>query len=80
MPRFAILVFPGSNCEGDVLYALRDVLGQEAELVWHKETSLDGFDAALLPGRLRSRRLSPAGRHRSILSHHGTFDLDGGDG
>ena len=50
MPRFAVLVFPGSNCEGDVLYALRDVLGQEAELVWHKETSLDGFDAALLPG------------------------------
>ena len=50
MPRFAVLVFPGSNCEGDVLYALRDVLGQEAELVWHKETSLAGFDAALLPG------------------------------
>ncbi|MGH9463746.1 MAG: phosphoribosylformylglycinamidine synthase subunit PurQ [Vicinamibacteria bacterium] len=50
MPRFAVLVFPGSNCEGDVLYALRDVLGQEAELVWHKETSLAAFDAALLPG------------------------------
>ena len=50
MPRFAIVVFPGSNCEGDVLYALREVLGQEAELVWHKETSLAGFDAALLPG------------------------------
>jgi phosphoribosylformylglycinamidine synthase I len=50
MPRFAVLVFPGSNCEGDVLYALREVLGQEAELVWHKETSLSGFDAALLPG------------------------------
>lgn len=50
MPRFAVLVFPGSNCEGDVLYALRDVLGQEAELVWHKQTSLAGFDAALLPG------------------------------
>ena len=50
MPRFAVVVFPGSNCEGDVLYALRDVCDQEAELVWHKETSLDGFDAALLPG------------------------------
>lgn len=50
MPRFAVIVFPGSNCEGDVLYALRDVLGQEAELVWHKQTSLTGFDAALLPG------------------------------
>jgi phosphoribosylformylglycinamidine synthase len=50
MPRFAIVVFPGSNCEGDVQYALHDVLGQEAELVWHKETSLAGFDAAFLPG------------------------------
>ena len=50
MPKFAVLVFPGSNCEGDVLYALREVMGQQAELVWHKETSLEGFDAALLPG------------------------------
>jgi len=50
MPRFAVLVFPGSNCEGDVLYALRETVHQEAELVWHKETSLADFDAALLPG------------------------------
>ena len=55
MPRFAVLVFPGSNCEGDVLYALRDVLGQEAELVWHKKTSLDGPPPKLppLPDELR---------------------------
>ena len=50
MPRFAIVVFPGSNCEEDVRYALADVLDQDAELVWHKETSLDGFDAIILPG------------------------------
>ncbi len=50
MPRFAIPVFPGSNCEEDVRYALESVLGQKAELVWHKETSLAGFDAAILPG------------------------------
>ena len=50
MPRFAIVVFPGSNCEEDVRYALADVLDQDAELVWHKENSLDGFDAIILPG------------------------------
>jgi phosphoribosylformylglycinamidine synthase len=48
--RFAILQFPGSNCDRDCLFALRDTMGQEAELVWHKETSLGGFDAVVVPG------------------------------
>ena len=48
--RFAILQFPGSNCDRDCLFALRDTLGQEAELVWHKGSSLEGFDAAVVPG------------------------------
>lgn len=50
MPRFAVCVFPGSNCEEDVKYALEDVLGQPTDLVWHKERSLAGYDAAILPG------------------------------
>ena len=50
MPRFAVCVFPGSNCEEDVHYALESVLGEPTDLVWHKETSLDGYDAAILPG------------------------------
>lgn len=50
MPRFAVCVFPGSNCEEDVQYALQNVLGEPAELVWHKESTLDGYDAAILPG------------------------------
>ncbi len=50
MPRFAVCVFPGSNCEEDVQYALQNVLGELAELVWHKESSLAGYDAAILPG------------------------------
>ncbi len=51
MPRFAVLVFPGSNCEEDVKYALEDVLSEQpTDLVWHKETSLAGYDAAILPG------------------------------
>ena len=50
MARFAVLVFPGTNCEGDVHHAIEAVTGQPAELVWHKEGSLDGFDAAVVPG------------------------------
>jgi phosphoribosylformylglycinamidine synthase subunit PurQ / glutaminase len=50
VPRFAVCVFPGSNCEEDVKYALEDVLGQPTDLVWHKETSLEGYDAVILPG------------------------------
>jgi phosphoribosylformylglycinamidine synthase len=50
MARFGILVFPGSNCEEDCQYALGTVLGQRADLVWHKESSLAGFDAVVLPG------------------------------
>ncbi len=47
--RTAVIVFPGVNCEHDVVQALR-ALGGEAELVWHRETDLSGFDAAVLPG------------------------------
>ena len=50
MPRFAVSVFPGSNCEEDVKYALENVLGEPTDLVWHKETSLEGYDAVILPG------------------------------
>lgn len=47
---FAILVFPGSNCDQDAHYAASHVLGQRAELVWHKDTSLKGADVVILPG------------------------------
>ena len=48
--KFAVVVFPGSNCDHDALYAVRHVLGQEAEFVWHKDTSLAGADVVVLPG------------------------------
>lgn len=47
--KTAVVVFPGTNCEHDVVYALR-ALGGEAELVWHRETDLSGFSGAILPG------------------------------
>ncbi len=48
--KFAIVVFPGSNCDHDAHYALTEVLGYEADFVWHKETDLHGADAVVLPG------------------------------
>ena len=48
--RWAVLQFPGSNCDQDVVHVLKNVFGQEVDLVWHKETSLRGADAVVLPG------------------------------
>jgi phosphoribosylformylglycinamidine synthase len=48
--KFAVVVFPGSNCDHDAYHAAKHVLGQDAEFVWHKETSLKGADAVILPG------------------------------
>jgi phosphoribosylformylglycinamidine synthase subunit PurQ / glutaminase len=48
--NFAVLQFPGSNCDQDVVHVLRDVLGQPARLLWHKEHSLGDTDAVIIPG------------------------------
>jgi phosphoribosylformylglycinamidine synthase subunit PurQ / glutaminase len=48
--KFAIVVFPGSNCDHDAYHAARHVLGHDAEFLWHKETSLKGADVVILPG------------------------------
>jgi phosphoribosylformylglycinamidine synthase subunit PurQ / glutaminase len=48
--RFGIVVFPGSNCDEDAYHAARDVFGQEAEYLWHKDADLKGVDVIILPG------------------------------
>ena len=48
--KFAVVVFPGSNCDHDAHHAVKDVLHQDAELIWHKDTSLKGADVVILPG------------------------------
>jgi phosphoribosylformylglycinamidine synthase subunit PurQ / glutaminase len=48
--KFAVIQFPGSNCDQDCLAGLRSVAGIEADYVWHKETSLRDWDAIVLPG------------------------------
>jgi phosphoribosylformylglycinamidine synthase I len=48
--KFAIVVLPGSNCDHDALHVTKDVLGEEAELLWHKDTDLHGADCVIVPG------------------------------
>ena len=48
--NFAVLQFPGSNCDQDVVHVLRNVLGHSARLLWHKENSLGDADAVIIPG------------------------------
>jgi phosphoribosylformylglycinamidine synthase len=48
--RVAVVVFPGSNCEHDVVRALAEVAGGQGELVFHDARNLAGFDAVVLPG------------------------------
>lgn len=47
---FAVIVFPGSNCDHDAYHAVKHVLGHDARFVWHKDTSLAGADVVILPG------------------------------
>ena len=48
--RFGVVVFPGSNCDEDAFHAAKDVFGQEAEYLWHKDHDLKGADVLILPG------------------------------
>ncbi len=48
--KFGIVLFPGSNCDHDVVYLLRDILEQEVEMLWHKEADLKKVDAVIIPG------------------------------
>ncbi len=48
--NFGILVFPGSNCDYDCVYAVAEGIRQDVQLIWHQETSLDSVDAVIIPG------------------------------
>ncbi len=48
--KFGIVVFPGSNCDQDLIHVVKDVMGQQVEVLWHKDHTLKGCDFILLPG------------------------------
>ncbi|MCH2199011.1 MAG: phosphoribosylformylglycinamidine synthase subunit PurQ [Flavobacteriales bacterium] len=48
--KFGVVIFPGSNCDEDMVYVLESILGQQVERLWHKERDLKGVDFVVLPG------------------------------
>lgn len=48
--KFGVIIFPGSNCDHDMIYALKEKLHQEVVELWHKDTDLQSVDAIMLPG------------------------------
>jgi len=48
--KFGVVVFPGSNCDHDMIYVLREIMGQEVVELWHKDHDLKGVDFVVLPG------------------------------
>lgn len=48
--KFGIVVFPGSNCDHDCYHVVKHVFNKDAGYIWHKDTSLKGYDCVILPG------------------------------
>jgi phosphoribosylformylglycinamidine synthase len=48
--KFGVVVFPGSNCDHDTYHVISKVIGQPVDFIWHKQESVEGFDAIILPG------------------------------
>ena len=79
--KFAVIVFPGSNCDHDAYHAAKAVLGQDAEFVWHKENDLRGADVVILPGGFSHGdylRTGAIARFSPVMDAVKTFAADGG--
>ena len=79
--KFGIVVFPGSWAERDMHYAVAYVLGYEAEYIWHRETSVNDFDAILLPGGFSygdHMRCGAIAAHSPVMSAIKNFAEQGG--
>ncbi len=48
--KFGVVIFPGSNCDQDMIYVLKDIMQQEVVELWHKDTDLQNVDVVVLPG------------------------------
>jgi phosphoribosylformylglycinamidine synthase len=79
--NFAVLQFPGSNCDQDVVHVLRNVLGHSAKLLWHKEPSLGSADAIIVPGGFSYGdylRTGAIARFSPVMEAVQRFAADGG--
>ncbi|MFT6961867.1 MAG: phosphoribosylformylglycinamidine synthase [Flammeovirgaceae bacterium] len=79
--KFGVVVFPGSNCDDDMVWVVEKVMKQKAVKLWHKDTDLQGCDFIFLPGGfsygdyLRSGAIA---RFSPIMAELVTFANDGG--
>jgi phosphoribosylformylglycinamidine synthase len=48
--KFGVVIFPGSNCDEDLIYVLQKLMGHEVVRLWHKDSDLQGVDFVMLPG------------------------------
>ena len=48
--KFAVIVFPGSNCDYDAYYVINKHLNCKVDFVWHKDSNLDSYDCIVIPG------------------------------
>ena len=79
--RFGIVVFPGTWSDTDCHYQVKDILGQEAGYVWHREESLAGYDCVILPGGFSYGDYLRAGaiaRFSPVMAALNKFAGDGG--
>ncbi len=79
--KFGVVVFPGSNCDQDCVYVLREVLQQPVVSLWHQETSLHGCEALVLPGGFSYGdylRTGAVARFSPIMRAVSRFAGDGG--
>jgi len=79
--KFAIVVFPGSNCDQDCEHVAKNLLGCEAEYVWHADTDLKGADVVVIPGGFAYGDYLRAGalaRFSPVMESVATFAKGGG--
>lgn len=79
--RWAIVRFPGSLDDDDALYAVRDVLGHEASILWHKDENLGDANCIVLPGGFSYGdylRCGAIARFSPIMKSISKFAADGG--
>src|SRR3990172_3031911 len=79
--NIGVVVFPGSNCDHDCRHVLKDVLGQDVTMVWHRETSLAGLDGVILPGGFSYGdylRTGAIARFSPVMNAVKQFAADGG--
>jgi phosphoribosylformylglycinamidine synthase len=79
--KFGIVVFPGSNCDADCFHVAKDLLGCDADYIWHHERDLKGSDAVILPGGFAYGDYLRAGalaRFSPVMESVAKFAADGG--